>query len=273
MRVQTDGSGAAGEPWRALRVLYWHPGREDVCLFGLSPFMRGVSEGTMRFEGETADAVYNLYQAGLRREMGLRWTFDGPDQYHETLLESVGAAGLTPLNELDFVRSKTLTCTGPRSDERAPKLSLQLKAFEALVGHTWEAKGGRATGGSIHIQSTLQWVPYADFIYARSVALTEDGEDEHLLDAYFYYHNGTDALHCLALSAWGGVHEGVVSVIEGGALQFDLTSYAGDGVVTHVVRFDIQQDGTLRNRIWSLDSTERALMLDVRHKKLEPRKS
>ena len=43
MRVMTDGSGAAGEPWRELQVFYWHPGRKQVCLLGLSPFARTTS--------------------------------------------------------------------------------------------------------------------------------------------------------------------------------------------------------------------------------------
>ena len=80
MRVMTDGSDAAGGPWRELQVFYWHPGRKQVCLLGLSPYASGVSEGTIKFEGETADAVFDLYQTGHRRKMGLRWAFDGPDK-------------------------------------------------------------------------------------------------------------------------------------------------------------------------------------------------
>ncbi|MBN4058956.1 hypothetical protein JYU10_00635, partial [bacterium AH-315-J04] len=249
------------------RVFYWHPGRKQVRLLGLSPFMRGVSEGTMRFAGETADAVFDLYQAGRLRKMGLRWTFDGPDKYHETLLEATGTAGLTPLNELDYVRSKTLTLAGPRTDEEAPKPSKYLKILESLVGHTWEAKGDWATGGTLHIQTTFEWVPYADFIYARSFALTTDGKRTHLLDAYFYHHNGTNTMRCLALSNEGGVYEGDITVLEGGALQLNLTGHEGEQVVPLVVRFDFEKDGTLHHRVWSLEGAERTLMLDVHHRK------
>ncbi len=68
------------------------------------------------------------------------------------------------------------------------------------------------------------------------------------------------------------MYEGDLTVLEGGALQFDLKSYEGDQVVPHVVRFDFEKDGTLRDRVWSLKGTERTVMLDVHHKKLEPKK-
>jgi hypothetical protein len=80
IRRVTDGSGAGGEPWREVQVFYWHPGRKQVRLLGVSPFARGVSEGTITFEGETAEGVFDLYQTRGRRKMGLRWTFDGPDK-------------------------------------------------------------------------------------------------------------------------------------------------------------------------------------------------
>ena len=94
----------------------------------------------------------------------------------------------------------------------------------------------------------------------------------HLLDAYFYHHTGTNALRCLALSNLGSVYEGDLTVLDGGALQLDLKGYEDDRVVQRVVRLDFEQDGTLRNRVWSLDGGNRTLMLDVHHKKLEPDK-
>jgi hypothetical protein len=152
----TDGADAAGNPWRQLEVVYWHPGRKQVRLLGLSPFASGVVEGMIRFEGETADAIFDLYQTGGRRTMGLRWTFDGPDKYRKTLLEATGSAGLTPLVEWDHVRSKTRSATRPRSAEGAPEPSERLKVLESLLGHTWEARGNWDSGHAFHIQSTFE---------------------------------------------------------------------------------------------------------------------
>jgi len=135
-----------------------------------------------------------------------------------------------------------------------------------LVGLSWEAMGDWATGDAFHIRSPFEWVPYADFVHARTFALTKDGEPKHLLVSYIYHHTGTDALNCLALSVWGGVYEGDLTVRADGGLQLDLKSYEGDKVGAHVARFDFEQDGTLRDRVWALEGTERTLMLDVHNK-------
>lgn len=273
MRVMTDGTTPDGSPWHELQVFYWHPGRKQVRLFGLSPFARGVSEGTIQFEGETAEGVFDLYQTFGRRKMGLRWSFDGPDKYHDVLLEATGPDGLKPMNEWDHFRSKGPPAPRPPTTEEAPKLAEHLKPLESLLGHTWEAKGNWAAGDAFHIQSTFEWVPYVEAVYLRTVGLTKDGEPTHLLDAYVYHHVGTGALRCLALSQLGGVYEGDLTVLDGGALQIDLKGYEGDRVVLHVVRLDFEQDGTLRHRVWSVEGAERTLRLDVHHRKLEPKKN
>jgi ligand-binding sensor domain-containing protein len=36
-RVMTEGSSAAGEPWREVRAFYWQPGRKEICVWGGEP--------------------------------------------------------------------------------------------------------------------------------------------------------------------------------------------------------------------------------------------
>lgn len=273
MRVETDGSGAAGEPWRALQLFYWHPGRQQVCLLGLSPFARGVSEGTMRFEGEIADAVFDLYQTPGLRKMSLHWDFDGRDRYFETLLEASGSSEYSLLNgPLKYNRIRTLTPSAERTDVEAPKPSKQMEALEALVGHTWQTKGGWTGGDAFHLQTTFEWIPYADYIHGRTFALTPGAEPMILFDLFLYHHTGTDTLRCLALSKWGGVHEGDLTVQDSGALQLDLESHEGDQVVEQVMRFQFEEDGSLRHRIGSVDGAEDTPLLDVHHRKVQHRK-
>ncbi|MFN0241795.1 MAG: hypothetical protein ACKVWV_02800 [Planctomycetota bacterium] len=273
-RVMTDGSSSdlIPEPWRGLQVFYWHPGRKQVCTLGLSPYDRGVSEGTIQFDGETADGVFDLYQTSGRRKMGLRWTFDGPDKYHDILLEETGPAGLEPVNGWDHFRSDGPPAPRATTTEKTPEPSAHPKVFGSLFGRMWESKGDRASGDSLHFQTTFEYVPYADGIYVRVIAPTKEREPTHLLDAYLYHHTGMDKLRCLALSNRGGVHEGDVTVLDGGAVQLDLKGYEGDEVVPHVVRFDLESDGTLRSRVWSLAGSERTLLLDVHHKELATKK-
>ena len=130
-----------------------------------------------------------------------------------------------------------------------------MKAFEPFLGPAWEAEGGadlgRVAGGASRVRSTFAWVPLADGIYLRTVAMGEDAEPGHLLDAYLYHHTGTGRLRCLALTERGGVYEGDVSVLDGGALQIDLEGYEGDRVVPCEVRFNFEPDGAVRQRVWS----------------------
>ena len=105
----------------------------------------------------------------------------------------------------------------------------------------------------------------------RTSALTEDGKASHLVDAYVFHHVASDTLRCLALSSSGGVYEGDLTVLESGGLQLELKSYEGDRVGTRVVRFDFEENGTLRHRDWSVEGSERALLLDLRHERLAPK--
>jgi hypothetical protein len=281
MRVMTDGTGADGHPWRELRVFYWHPGRKEVRLLGLSPFARGVSEGAITFDGvgrETAEGVFDLHQTAGRRRMGLRWAFDGPDKYHDVLLEATGPEGLKPMNEWDHIRSKGPPAARAPDAGEVPKPSDRLKVLGSLLGRTWEASGEAggewAAGDASHIRSTFEYVPYADGVYARVMAPAKDGGPAHLLDAYVYHHTGTGVLRCLALSRGGGVYEGDLIALEGGggALKFDLEGYEGDRVVQHVVRLDFEKAAGPRVQVWSIKGADRTLMLDARHEKLEPNK-
>src|SRR5262245_5441159 len=141
LRVMTHGFAASGDPWRALAVVYWHPGRREVRSFGLNPYAESVSEGTVRFDGENIESRADLHQTGDRRKLSSRDVFEGPDKYHSTLLEETGPGRVTVLTEWDYTRSKTLTPVSPPPSDKLPKLGARLKVLETLLGRTWEAAG------------------------------------------------------------------------------------------------------------------------------------
>lgn len=272
-RVMTHGLDAGGNPWRGLGVVYWHPARKQLYTLSLNPFEGSISEGAVKshVDGDRTESVSDLYQNGVHRKLVSRETFDGPDRYHSALLEEFDDSKLTPLTEWDYFRSRALTPVRPLPAENPPKPSARLKAFQPLFGRTWDARGKWGTGDPFHIESTFEWIPYIDAVYARTFALRGNGEPIHLLDAYIYHHTKAGRLRCLALSGWkgGGVYEGDVTVLEGGALQFDLAGYEGERTVPYVVQFDLQGDGTLRDRVWSVGGdgagAQRTPMLDVHH--------
>lgn len=275
LRVMIHGESAAGEPWRELSVVYWHPARRQICRFGVGPFRQSLWEGTMTFDGHTATGVSDLYQTSDHRKMGLRWTFDGPDKYHDVLLEDTGA-GLQTLAEWDRVRATTLTPVRPPPADKLPKFPERFKALESLQGHTWEttghAQGTWGDAGLSQFRSTVEWIPYADGIYIRVMDPRSDGETAHLHDAYLYHHTGTGALRCLAFSNRGGLYEGDIRVLNAGALQLELTGYGGEPITQYLVRLDVNTNESLRLRLWSLEGAARTLMLDTQHRKLEPGK-
>lgn len=291
VRVMTHGEDAMGNPWRALRVIYWHPRRKQLCTLALNPYARSVSTGTVAFDGKTTETTSDLYQFGtppVRRKIVSRDVFSGPDAYHSALLEETRPGTLTPLVEFSYARSTTLTPIPPLPIDKPPALPERLAALGPLVGHSWETVGG-ATGAwgdgePLPFRSTFEWIPYADGVYASLHIPVKNGEPAHLLDMYFYHHTGTNVLRCLALSNIGGaagVYEGDVTVLdkERGAegrpasLQVDLSGHEGDRPVRYIVRTAFQQDDTLRHRIWSVAGSERTLMLDVHVRALGPNES
>lgn len=261
MRVMSDGHGANGDPWRALNVYYWHPGRQKIVHLGLSPFADGVSEGTIAIEGETVTGEFDLFQTGDHRKMAIRWQFDGPDKFHETLLESTGGAKYQPLAEWDHLR----IAAQPRVPERDSKLSEPLKIFEPLLGKTWEARGTWLQGDALHFRTKIEWIPLAKVLYFRVTAPSEGGDPVHLVDAYLFHHTGSKSLRTLVLTNQGGIYEGQVTIIEGGSLKFDLRGYEGENIIPYVAEIDFNKDGSVRSRVWSRRDTEQKLQYDVHH--------
>ncbi len=270
VRVMTDGSGADGNPWREVQVYYWHPLRNEVRLLGLSPYARGVAEGTIRFEGDTAEAVIDMHQTRDRRELALRWSFEGPDRYHEKLLEKTGPEGFGLLAEWDHNRSDPPVRAHAAPAGAEPELAQRLNAFAPLLNHTWQTETDKPTGGATSIRTAFQSIPYADAIYARSWIPVDNGASGHLFDIYLYHHTGAGVLRCLALSDRGAVYEGDVAVLDGGALRFDLTGAKGDRTVPLLVRLDFDADGSVRQRVWAGSAAEGTPVLDLRHRKADP---
>jgi hypothetical protein len=119
LRNETEGLDAAGNPWHALEVVYWHPGREQVHALGLSPYAGGVSEGAVAAADENGNVDSVLEQTGRRRNLRTRTTFDGPDKYRVELSESVGGAEYATLTGWDYVRVPASTYTGRAAETHA----------------------------------------------------------------------------------------------------------------------------------------------------------
>ena len=97
--------------------------------------------------------------------------------------------------------------------------------------------------------------------------------DDHVVTVGYLYcgHGGNESQDPSPSLILGDVSI-TMTVLGGGALQFDLKVYERDRVVPHVVRFDLENDGRLRTRDWALEGAVRTLVLDMEHRKLEPKR-
>ncbi len=281
IRKMTEGLAPTGEPWHGITVIYWHPGRREVRSLGVSPFARGVSEGTILFDREEASGVFDVHQTIGLREFALRWTFDGPDRYHDQLLDRVpgDGDGLSLQNEWDRVRVAAAD-EGERAATRTRTMAATptafLKPLERLLGHDWDGTPDSAAAPTsaarpLGTRTTFEYVPYADAIYGRVQALIADGTLEHTVDIYLYHHTGAQVLRCLALASdaagEGIVYEGdITPVDEGRSLVMDLKEHRSGGVSTLEVRLEFKPDGTIHQRTSSIIGEKRAILFELHHR-------
>lgn len=267
IRRMTEGLGAGGQPWSEIQVFYWHPGRNKVCVLGLSPFDRGVNEGTFTWLGDKAEGDFDLFQTNGRRKMKSRWVILGRDHYKESLLEATGLNRFQTLVEFDLKRTKPEEVREPRIT--IPwKLSEDLKAFEAILGAAWESQGKLFERGIVHSRTTFELIPLVDGIYGRMVLLENNGQPANLLDVFIYYHTGARVLRCLVLTSQGTVFEGDLKVESGGVLQGKLKGFDGGQTSEVMARTELEIKGNFRIRIWRIKGEDQNLILDILQKKV-----
>ncbi len=268
---QTYGTDNEGDPWRVLSLYYHDPPQNHIAMFSMHRDIpgigRGLSEGTISFDGDTADGVFDLQQSAsptgnaAHRKMALKWSFTGNEHYINTLLEDAGR-GFATLAEWKRVRSDELTPLPPVAEADA-KPSGPFAAFTPLAGRHWDSTLESPSGEAVRIRTHVEWIPYVQAIRARIGTHAEGQEPTAVLEAFVYRHPVAGTLHALVLSSDGTVYKGSLTIIESGSMQFAMESSAA-------ARFfaDINfNDTPPRARIWSGPETDRTLLLDTQFRK------
>jgi hypothetical protein len=283
LRGMTHGHAANGDPWRAVNVMYWHPGHKEIRSWGTNPFSRSVFDGVTTVKDGKIEFVADLYQVGNLRKVTFETEFDGPDKHFFRLFEETSPGTKTRMFELVYHRAAAITPVAIPEADKAPKPSALTEQLVSQIAGAWQSTGTATgtwlSGSSPQVESTFEWVPYADGVYASVIASPANGgESTQLLDIYLYHHTGRGVLRCLALSnrgPTGGVYEGDVTILEGGSLQIDLNGYEGDQVIPHTARIDFNEDRTVHTQIWTTAATdnagsaERSLVLDMQHQRVK----
>ena len=275
IRKMTAGTAPSGEPWHAMSVFFWHPGRKEVRTLSVSPAFRGVSEGTFTFDGQKAAGLIDMHQTTGHRVLGKRWTFEGPDRYHDELLDKV-PEGFSLQNEWRRFRVEAPSedeLAAERTRTAAARPSEFIKPLERLLGHIWEGKAVLEVAAPPPAdtlpttRTTFEYVPDADAIYGRVQTLDADGTPSHSMDLYLYHHTGARVLRCLALAnsndGDGVVYEGDITPGDNGRwLRLDLRAHQSSGVSTIEARIDFEPPGSVRFRAWSTEGKDRILIFD-----------
>jgi hypothetical protein len=274
IRSMRRGLLPSGKPWGTMTAYYWHPGRKEIRLFVVESVFRGVGEGTIAFDGRQAEGAFDLHQTGGTRNLGLRWTFDGPDAFHDQLLEK-GPRGYEVMVEWDRHRVASASVDEPAVPKNllldATPSSL-LRPLATLLGNAWQTQAQKGAAepmpaSDLPLHTTFEFVPLADAIYGRVQTLDPNGTPSHAMDLYLYHHTGARVLRCLALAnsndGEGIVYEGDITPGDNGRwLRLDLRAHRSSGVSAIEARIDFEPPGGARVRAWSTEGTDRTLIFD-----------
>lgn len=270
LRLLTHGTSAAGDPWRALQTIYWHPARKQLRVLGFNPFSQSVEEGALTLTPAGTEAIVDLYQVGRRRVILHRRTFNGPDRKRIELLEANARGEFEPLVAWDYTRIAADTPVPSLSPAERPPFPSRLKPLEFLHGRTWDSVGvasGSWASDNSRTRIAVDWIPYADILSARIERLDHADHITPLADLTLYRHTGTGSLRCFAISRDGVIYEGDLTAT-GDSIEGDLAMASDSGLVTLRIRLDHDGSkaiGDIRLRIWSMMAGERTLLLDARH--------
>ena len=262
IRSMTEGASGNGDPWNVVTVYYWHPVQKVVRSLTVTPYLRGVGEGAIAFDGKAASGEYDMFQSREPRKLAVRWTFEGADLYRDSLLERT-AQRFEPLAEWRRIRVSEGEKVAMPARAKPPKPSTLLKPLTGLLG-VWESseKGGRME---------FRYIPDADLIVGQLMTL-DDKKRSLVTDLYLYHHTGKGKLRWLGLSvdpqtSGAVVTEGDVTPVDGRQLNFDFKDHRDSGTTDRKQSFEFDPRGTLRYRAWSSTSGSHKPILDIRYKK------
>jgi hypothetical protein len=274
IRSMSHGMLPSGEPWGTMTAYYWHPSRKEIRTLGVCSVWRGVSEGTMTFDGSKAEGAFDLHQTGGTRNMGHRWTFDGPDTFHDQLLEK-GPRGYEVMVEWDRHRVAVASVDEPAVPKNLlldVRPSSLLRPLDTLPGNAWQTQAQKGAAepmpaSDLPLRTTFEYVPYVDAIYGHVQTFDPDGTPSHAIDLYLYHHTGARVLRCLALAnsndGDGIVYEGDITPKDNGRwLRIDLRAHRSSSVSAIEARIDFEPPGSVRFRAWSTEGKERTLIFD-----------
>ncbi|MBU6414250.1 MAG: hypothetical protein KGS45_12350 [Planctomycetes bacterium] len=295
-------SQVAIQPWSE-EIIYWQPVQKSFAVLHLhadAPGVgRGLSEGTLNLSSTPIQTTLTLYQPRAQRTLAERWLLPDHNSYHAFLLEDSGA-GFQPLVDWVYTRVPTnplasapIAPATPAPPLAAAPLPAQFRAFESLINRQWISSNPSSTTSSLtpesaSVRTSFEWLTTVQLlrIHITSPAspsgpsapspATSAFNPSINMEVYIYQHMKFGDLCCLALAADGAVYQGKAlplmslgTVTSTTLIAFDLTGESSRGTTKYRLQLDRQPDTkpepSIRQRVWSLDGSEPALVHDLTH--------
>jgi hypothetical protein len=294
------GTLTTGEPWSTVSVYYRHPTSHDLRIFSVGSVMRGVGEGRITFHDDGAESIVTLSQTRGPRKLRERWTFTGPDAYHDELSEKV-RDDYELLTAWDRHRVALADPSSPAQPAPAPLLAPQaapselLRPLEFALGRAWASIASAAASASPstdepQTRTTFEYLPHVDAILGRVEVLSPTNTPLHAIDIYLYHHTGTGSLRVLALASLGpddvAVYEGDITpttpttpltpttaisptsaTSPTSAYTLRLTGHRPAGTQSLEARVELETPDTVRLQLWTPQGPDRTLIMDRRHQR------
>lgn len=242
LRVDSYGNASGERTCGVVRVFYWHPVEQRLCL---RAFLRGarIVEGPVQRDGYGVLADTVLAAPGAAdRALVWQWTQEAADHARLWLAEG-DARSRVPMTDWRAHRVASEEIRDPSIVDGSPSLPPALRAFTPLVGPRWQALRGDEVARTTRFRA----VPFAEIVHARTTTgAGEGGEPE--AELYVYAAPRGVPLQALLLLADGTVGEGAVTTMPSGEVRLDLDCHGPRGSGSFQVELEVR-DGLLQQRV------------------------
>lgn len=294
------------QPWSE-EIIYWQPAQKSFAVLHLhadaAGVGRGLSEGTLNLSSTPIQTTLTLYQPRAQRTIAERWLLPDANSYRAFLLEDSGT-GFEPLVDWIYTRVPTNPLASARVAPPTPApplaaapLPAHFRAFESLINREWISSNPSSTSSSsLHasapVRTSFEWLTTVQLLRihttspanptrASAPAPTEFNQSIDM-EVYIYQHMQTRDLRCLALAADGTIYRGneipltsLATVTSTTLIAFDLLGESASGTRKYRLQLDLQPgsqpESTIRQRVWSLDTPDPALIHDLTHSPRAPK--
>ncbi|MEQ8850865.1 MAG: hypothetical protein RIB32_03680 [Phycisphaerales bacterium] len=258
--ITTNSEATNESVFGSFRVIYHHPGRDEIAVLALSaPEL--IQTGTLTLL-EDLDLRFDMtlfydqeelpWAPEPTRTISSVWTFDTPTSYANHWIEDQGRSVDPSMTGWRYTWHDDITPL-PANATAPPEHVRRLNAFLPLLESEWETDATR---------TAFTWIPYNEAIHMRT---TDTRSDESIVEMIIYPHPHTKAIHTLTIHGSGTIDEGIATV-EAGVILIRAERADGESAIRIEQRIERRDADAIRIQTWSVNGAERTRLDDTTHK-------